>query len=157
MNLYHVFTLFFVLSVSNYNSVHAIEPVSILTIFSAAKAIDFVFEKSYDFYKLFSKNDDPFNFDTKEIRLYQSISNVTSLVKNLEYTIPQMTIVNIKQLERDFSEIIHFEIVFDDLIKHINRIESMYDQFLSKFSHVLFVRSKSKDNFEYRKFSFLQN
>ncbi len=123
----------------------------ILVLFSIGLSVDFVtasilkkgftaltkiFPMLDDFVDLYDeftdKHDDPLHVNSKEKRLYEAISNITYAMKSVEESIPQVTIAKIKQLERDFSQIIHFEIKLEDLVKQINFIESRYESFLGK-------------------------
>lgn len=70
---------------------------------------------------------------SKEKKLYANLANITQLIERVEHDIPQVTIAKIKELERDFSQIIHFEIKLDDLVNHIGNIEAKYEKFLSKY------------------------
>lgn len=121
------FSVILLLLTFNINLICGVEIITAIVVF---KSVLKILDVAVDLYDEFS--DDSLPKTPKEERLYQAIANVTEVIENVERNIPQMTIAKMKQLERDFSKIIHFEIKLDDLVKHINNIESKYDSFLSK-------------------------
>lgn len=100
------------------------------TFFWTSKVFSLLHE-AFDLYEEFKG--DVISTSNKEKKLYASLANITNLIESVEHDIPQVTIAKMKELERDFSEIIHFEIKLDDLINHINNIESKYEKFVSKW------------------------
>lgn len=90
-----------------------------------------IIEKAVTLYDEFSE--DPLHLSVREKRLYDSLNNATRFIDRVETNIPQVTIARINELQRDFSEIIHFEIKLDELVKAMNQIEAQYDIFLCTF------------------------
>lgn len=128
MNL-SVFSVIFLLATFNIYHICGFEIITTVVVF---KSVLKILDVAVDLYDEFS--DETLPKTPKEEKLYQAIANITALIENVERSIPQVTIAKMKQLERDFSKIIHFEIKLDDLMKNINNIESKYDSFLSKIS-----------------------
>ncbi|XP_065200277.1 uncharacterized protein LOC135831598 [Planococcus citri] len=93
-----------------------------------SKTIIGVLDETVDIYESISGHN-VFGQSAQEKRLYAKLANITDLVERLEHDIPQVTIARIKELERDFSQIIHFEIKLDDLVNYIGNIESKYEKF----------------------------
>lgn len=88
-------------------------------------------DDALDLYDEFS--DDPLHVNAQEKRLFDNLRNVTLFINRVETNIPQVTIAKFNQLERDFSQIIHFEIKLDYLVKQIDRIEDSYQTFLCEY------------------------
>lgn len=98
-----------------------------------SKTLFSVLDDTIDVYESISGHN-IFGQSAKEKKLYAKLANITDLIDRLEHDIPQVTIARIKELERDFSQIIHFEIKLDDLVNHIGNVEAKYEKFLSKFT-----------------------
>lgn len=107
--------------------------IAIQSFFLWSKALISVIDEANDIYGSFSGTN-LLGRQTKERKLYNTLINITHLIEQVERDIPQVTIAKIKELERDFSKIIHFEIKLDDLVDHIGNIESKYEKFLSKLA-----------------------
>ncbi|XKL65650.1 hypothetical protein PGB90_009070 [Kerria lacca] len=124
MNLIN-YLILFLTTFSTFNFVKSFEVGNGLVLF---KSVIGLLAEAIELYDEFSN--DPLSLSRKEKKLYETLGNITKIIENVEDNVSQVTIAKIKQLERDFANIIHFEIKLEDLVKQINEIESKYDSFL---------------------------
>lgn len=109
---------------------HATPPLPAYSWFSKLLSI---LLKTSELYDEVNNLINPGDFSGKEKILYDALNNATRLIDRTETNINKITIARINELQRDFSEIIHFEIKLDELMSSMNQIESLYNELTSKF------------------------